>query len=446
MSSGRFVRGTAITFSARVISLALGIATSVIIARLLGPEGKGLYTLAALLPALIIAFTNLGAGPATTYHAAQRQYPLPQILGNGLLLGLALAGAGVAAGLLIAAFGQEAILPGVRTQYLLLALCIIPGSLLCALVQHVLLGLQNFRHYNLATCAHAALFLTFVAASFWLVEASVVTALVASATSWLATLALVLRWAYKASGGLSLQVNRPYLKSATGYGIKAHLGNVLTFFNYRIDMFLVNGFLNPAAVGFYSVAVGIAERLWLLSQSAGTVLFPRVAANDAGQKGNLTPLVTRTVLVMTACAAVLVLVVARPLIALLYSTSFLPAVGALQALLVGVVALSGARVLANDIAGRGRPMVNTYIALLTLAMNVGLNLLWIPRYGIIGAAWASTASYAVSLVVRAVVYTRISGKRIQALFVPQRGDWHLYKQTSIALGTWMWAKTKAIIR
>ena len=70
--------------------------------------------------------------------------------------------------------------------------------------------------------------------------------------------------------------------------------------------------------------------------------------------------------------------------------------GALQALLAGIVALSAGRVLSNDIAGRGRLILNAYGGLAAVATNVVLNLLWIPRYGIVGAAWASTVSYSVS--------------------------------------------------
>ena len=63
-----YTKDTAITFITRIISLILGIVTSIIIARLLGPENKGIYTMAALLPQLIVTIADLGIGPATVYY------------------------------------------------------------------------------------------------------------------------------------------------------------------------------------------------------------------------------------------------------------------------------------------------------------------------------------------------------------------------------------------
>ena len=52
---------------------------------------------------------------------------------------------------------------------------------------------------------------------------------------------------------------------------------LLTFLNYKIDIFLTNFFLGPVSVGVYIIAVGISEILWILSHSASTVIFPRLA-------------------------------------------------------------------------------------------------------------------------------------------------------------------------
>jgi len=67
----RFSVGTGITAGAQAISLIVGLGTSVILARVLGPEGKGSYTLAMLLPSLIVTFGNLGIGPATVYYVTR---------------------------------------------------------------------------------------------------------------------------------------------------------------------------------------------------------------------------------------------------------------------------------------------------------------------------------------------------------------------------------------
>ena len=52
-----FIKNTSITFMTRILQLILGVGISIIIARVLGPEGKGIYSLAILLSALLITFS-----------------------------------------------------------------------------------------------------------------------------------------------------------------------------------------------------------------------------------------------------------------------------------------------------------------------------------------------------------------------------------------------------
>jgi len=102
-------------------------------------------------------------------------------------------------------------------------------------------------------------------------------------------------------------------------------------------------------------------------------------------------------------------------------------------------------VLANDISGRGRPMLNTYIGGMSLVVNVLLNILWIPMYGINGAALASTVSYGVTLVVQLFVYCRVSGNSWTNVLLPQPGDWVLYWRTGLTMVQWMKVRAKALL-
>jgi O-antigen/teichoic acid export membrane protein len=199
-------------------------------------------------------------------------------------------------------------------------------------------------------------------------------------------------------------------------------------------MFLINGFVNPAAVGFYAIAVGLVEKLWLVAHAANIVIFPRVAAeNDEQRLKEFTPLVARAVLWVTALGALVVLFLSRWLVETLYSADFLPAVQPLQILLPGIVASGVAGVLAHDIAGRGRPMLNTYVGGISLVVNVALSLLWIPKYGIEGAAMASTISYSASMIGQLILYCRLSGNSWVQALIPKRADWTIYRQTGLSL-------------
>ncbi|WP_460177203.1 flippase [Thermodesulfovibrio hydrogeniphilus] len=438
---GNFVKDVSLTVSTNLASLVFGLVTSVILARVLGPEGRGIYALATLLPSLIVTFGNLGIGPATVYYVARGEFRSQEILGNNALLSVGLGSAGFLAGLLIAFFFRETVLPGVSLEYLLLALTLVFPNFFFSYINYVLLGAQRIKEFNYVQIVQSVLFLLSIAIALLVLKAGVSGAILAGLLTWLVVDALVFRLAAKVAGGVDLKPNCLYIKRATTYGIQAHLSNILGFLNYRVDMFLVNGFLGPAALGLYSVAVGLVEKLWMISYAASTVLFPRVAGESKEQRRKeFTPLVARTVLWTTGLVALALVLLSHWIVLLLYSEAFLPAVSALKALLVGIVALSAWRVLANDIAGRGHPGLNIYTGLAAVVTNIALNLLWIPRYGIVGAAWASTVSYTVSFLCVLFFYCRLSGNRWTKVIFLQRDDWMLYWQTVVVL--WQWIRTK----
>ena len=82
---GKFTKDTLITLIAKVLLLVLGIGTSIIVARVLGPGGKGIYSLAILFPTLLITFTNLGIGPASVYFIGQKKYTSKEVFGANII-------------------------------------------------------------------------------------------------------------------------------------------------------------------------------------------------------------------------------------------------------------------------------------------------------------------------------------------------------------------------
>jgi len=426
---GEFTKNTTITLASRVLTLIIGLATSVILARILGPKGKGIYALAILLPTLIVTFTNFGIGAATVYYTSKGEYSRKEIFGNNLILSLLIGTVSIAIGLIIIFFFKDSTLPGVSRFYLLLALTLIPTTLFLQYVNNLLLGAQKIKEYNLISIIKTLSFLILAGIALWIFKSGVTGAIVANLLALLLVCLLLFVWVKKITGGIVLRLNRRYIKDSSAYGIKAFLSNVLAFLNYRLDMFLVNFFINPLAVGYYSIAVVIAEKLWMISLAASTILFPKISSmKNEQERKEFTPIISRNVLLITLAGATLIFFLSRWIILLLFSEAYLPAVKPLQILLPGIVALSISRVLASDISGRGKPMLNTYLSMITVTINLGLNIIWIPRMGINGAAWATTVSYSILLIGRLIVYSRISGNSIAKTIFLRKSDILLYKK------------------
>lgn len=430
MKAAAFAKDTALTLLARVVGLALALLSSVIIARALGPDGTGVYTLAILFPILIITFTNLGLGPATVYYVAQEKYSVREVFGNNIVLSAIIGVVAVLLGLVLVIVFPAWIFPEVARSYLVLALILVPVYLFSQqYISQILLGARRIKEFNAVSVADKFLFLLFVFVATVGLGLGIAGAIWAGILSSLVLCFVLFFWLRRIAGGVRFRLNLAYIRDGLRYGVKAHLGNIIGFLNYRIEVFLLGAFLPVSAVGFYAVAVGLAEKLWFVSESASIVLFPTVSAErDEQQRKTFTPLVSRTILLITAIGAVALLLVSQWIIVFFYSEEYLPTVQLFRILLPGIVFLSVGRILANDIAGRGRPLLNTYVGGIGVVVQIGLNLAWIPRLGAVGSAWATTISYGIILVARLWLYMKLSGNSLTKVIVPQSSDWLLYRQ------------------
>jgi len=424
---GTFTQDTVVTFVTRCLSVILGLVISVIIARALGPEGRGVYSLAILLPGLLVTFTNLGINPATVFYVAKRKYSLREVFGNNIILTVSISILTVSIGLIIIPCFHNELFPGVGNEYLLLALGLVPFPLFFDFISHILVGMQKIKAYNILCLLQSFLFLILLSALLLGFQFGIKAAISAQIISSLLAGIALFFFVKKETQGIFFKPNRQYLKDVPFYGFKAHLGGVISFLHYRIDLFLINIFLNPFAVGLYSVAVALAEGMWLISRSVGTVLFPKLASEkDSESLKQFTPLVCRHVLIIVFSVAVLLYFLSQWLIALLYSETFLGSIQPFRILLIGAVAVSGHSVLVYFLMAAGRPMLVSYITGISVILNIILNVILIPHWGIIGAAWATTVSYSAMFMISLFVYSRISGTAVKDSVIPQKSDFQYY--------------------
>lgn len=326
-------------------------------------------------------------------------------------------------------FLQENFFPGIDKTYLFLALLLIPFAFFFDFVSSFLLGLQKIKKYNFVYLVQAFLFLILVAIFLLGLHFGITVTIFAQIFSFLLAGIFLFLFAKKEAGGLSMKINIQYFKDIFNYGFKVYLGNVFSFLHFRVDQFFINIFISPLAVGFYVIAVKFAEGIWLLSTSAATVLFPKVLwEKDAKNLKEFTPLVCRNVLFLTLLISIFLFVFGDWIVKLFYSEKFLESVQPFRILLIGTLAFGGWRILAYDIYARGKPMLNTWITGFSVVLNVILNIIYIPKFGITGAAWATTISYSLMLIITIFFYGKISENKILDVILVKKSDFILYKR------------------
>jgi O-antigen/teichoic acid export membrane protein len=220
----------------------------------------------------------------------------------------------------------------------------------------------------------------------------------------------------------------PNIGAALSLGLRGQLGNVATFFNYRLDVFIVNYYLNTAEVGIYALGVIISEALWQLPNAAAAALLPRTARTLDKSDPAFTCLVCRQVFALACVSGCTIGALSPWLIPMIFGSKFAPSVAVIWWILPGTIALASAKVMSADLLARGMPEYAAIFAFVTLIVTVILDLALIPRMGIQGAALASSLAYLVNAVLVASVLKQKLGVTWRALYIPSIAELAPYGQ------------------
>lgn len=431
------LRQSVTTFLTRVTITLVNIPISMIIARVLGPQGQGIYSAAITFPNLWAGFGLIGLDAAHLYFLARDRRRLGPILTNSLLILLVASAVLLPVYLLLVEplMGESG---AIFRPYLMLSALIVPLILARLLLLSIFLGLGKIDRYNLLLLVSQFSLLAMVAFGLLVAfngspgtlnDSGARFVIIAYQLSLLAFIVPAIIWVrrqVRAEDRAAMHASGHLFTESAVYGLKGHLGIVFTQFSYRFDTVLVLRWLGAAAQGYYSIAVLLAEKLTHITASVQFVLFPHISAVERDEADRITPLVCRHTLYWMAAAGLALFVLSPLLIRLFYTSEYLPALAPMRALLPGIVALTFSTVLSSDFSGRNRRLLTTIAMGMGFGVNLLLDFLWIPRHGITGAAWASTVSYSSQSVLMAVLFWRITGISPFRLAVPQRGDGRLY--------------------
>lgn len=411
MMREKFSANVSATLVRQLISIFINLCLAIIIARLLGPAGNGTYVLALLFPTLGATLLNLGIAPANVYFLGRKDVDLVVAFKTNISLWLSLTLFGTFLLAVILLLWGKTLFPNIPQLILWSAMGIFPAILLQSLLTSLLQGTQEFKSLNIVLLAGPTLALIGVIFFVWIFKFGILGCLISFALGQLFTTLLTV-WFIKSkkrTTSNSSWIPKEYKKKCLSYGWKSHLGNILAFINYRADIYFVNLFLSPAATGIYIVAVQLAERLWILSQSISTVLLPHLAElhNNEPARRRITPLVARWSGYLTFTGALLLAGVGSFLISFFFGEEYSTAYYAFLWLLPGIIAGAISRVLSNDIAARGKPEINAYIGAIVMITNISFNILLLPCYGINGAAIATTIAYTFNLIIKLYIYRKL---------------------------------------
>ena len=419
------------TFIRQAAALMISLFLMAIIARVLGPETQGKYALAILLPMLLSNFLNLGIPSANVYFLGNHSASITLIYKTTLRLWLAISLLGICIGIVCVSVFASYIFPGLEQRYLWLSLVFFPIILLHYMLNSILQGLEEFSSYNSILFYLPLVNLGLVLITFFMLDWNLMGALGAYGISY----TVVTLFALQAVKHIidiksetyseSSNKNAPdYFKKCLRFGGMAHIANSLAFLNYRMNFLLLNMFIAPAAAGLYLVAYGVAEKIWMISHSVSTVTLPKLSGlqHDERRRHHVTSLSTKLIFASSAVSSLVLLFFAKPLIETVFGDSYRGAITPLLWLLPGMVFGAVGRSISTDLIARGRVDLTVYLVLCLVFLSTIASIILIPIYGVSGAAMAFSLSYFVDVILRLIVYIRITGANLPDLLVPRKND------------------------
>jgi O-antigen/teichoic acid export membrane protein len=434
------VYNSVLTVFRQLIGTVFGLLSVMLIARVLGSEGQGQYALLILFPIIIYTLFNSGVPTASVYFIAQKKYSLNEVYSTNFFSGLLLSLFSFIIGLLVVYFFKDHFFEGTSNQFLLCILLVLPLMYTQRSFQSIFQGKEDFEKFNIIIILNQLGLLLFSVVFVWLFRLGIVGAVVSFFATQLLMLLVSVVLLKKTYGLLWPNCfSKAYLKESLVYGLKGHVSNVLTFINYRLDMFIIAFLLDDVAVGIYSIAVALAEKIWIVSQSISTVLFARVSSLTSDvERNNFTVVAARNTLLLTAVGGALLAIGGNWLIVPFFGVEYAASVLPFLLLIPGVVLFSLGRIVANDFAGRGKPEINTYVAFVVATTNVILNFWLIPKHGVLGAALATSSSYLLDVLLKSFVFCWINKVSIIDLMLIKRKDVLLYQN--------QWRKLKEVLK
>lgn len=388
----RMARDTAWNFAALAATAAVGGLITMLIAVRMGPHAVGVF--AQLYAAHVIGAQAavFGVHDSTQRHVAGEATRAEHgaIVTAALGLVLVIAGALATALFLLAPAIGDAVASGdVSTGLLLVA----PGIVAFAL-NKVLFGALNgrgdLRLYAWMQLLRAAFVLLATVAILVLALPAYAVGGIFTAAE-VALLPCLLAAVRPREAGAAREWRRRHL----AFGGRGLVNGVLLETHLRVDVIALGYFVSDRAVGIYAFAMLFAEAVYQVPVVIRTVAYPALVRLTAGgDRAAVTAFVRRISMQGgVACAAAAAAVaVAYPMLAVRFDPAYLEGVRPLQLLLVGMVAYAffvpfDQLLLQSGFPGRQSMMMAAYVSL-----NIVLNVVLIPAYGLAGAAVATAVS------------------------------------------------------
>lgn len=385
-----YAKNVASNFATQIVIIILSFLTSIIVTRVLGPNGKGYISYIFLIINLLSNYGHFGINNSTTFFQKRSKYGSDIIFSTNVLY---LSVLSIIIFIIVSSL-RFLNLFLVDYSYILIigALFIVFCTFLFNSFTGFYIGDERITEVNTINIKVNVLrcaldLLLWITKSLNVYSYVVVEVLVALINMLLLYRNLKLKFSIKF-------FKFSLLKDEFKYGIIVYLSALFMFLTYRVDQIFIKNMLGLSILGIYAVSVTLAEILLMIPESIVSAITGKLYSIDdnSSNRKSITSITVKYdfyVCLVLGCCGIL----CTPLIPVIYGKSFTNSVYPTIILIIGIVFSSIGKISCSYFQTLGKPKIHLYFTGICFAMNVILNFTLIPLLGINGAALASTISY-----------------------------------------------------
>jgi O-antigen/teichoic acid export membrane protein len=393
--------GSVLLFASSIVRAAGFFVAALLLARGLGPAGRGSVAFITVTALLLGRIAKIGVGEATTVFAAQRPAERATLLGNliafSLLTSLVLGGV-VAGGLDLLGLEPAG---NTRTQLAILLL----GTVASTLVDECfMVGCGRLREAAAISAAGGWVYVLSLVTALLTVGLDVDSALLAWAAAhliWSAMLAGI--------GARGVGVRAPnlrLLREEVRFGARAWIGSVSLLLNARLDQILMGLIASEVTLGIYAVAVNMGEVLLFLPTAIATSLLPAVARDREESAVDRTLRTFRSASILALTTTIVAAAIGKIAIPAIFGSAYDDSVAPFLLLLPGTIGFTALSIFSNSLLASEAPGWSSFGSVASLGVGFLLDVLLIPPFGAVGAAVASSVAFLAGGTTVAVLYHR----------------------------------------
>ncbi len=369
-----------------LLAKTLNLLAFVYLARVLGVQRFGVLEFAKALLAYFLLLADAGVEAWATRAAAQMQ-DMRRLAGRVLPLRLLLAGLAFLLLLALLPFLPDSQI-GLRLIAALYGLSLFPQAVT---LKWVFMGQEKMARVAAGLALTQAIFAAAVVGVVRRPEAFVWVPVLRFAAD--IVMAVYFARLFAATHGrlrlpFTMQGAREILRPAIAMGSSAAMEMV----NYNFDSILLGYLTGAVAVGLYNAAYIPVNTVLAVAANFFLGMFPALARTWGEGPEGFAQLVRRS---LQLCAIYVIpfgiggTLLAAPIIRLLFGAAYIHSVAPLQILIWSAVAMILYGTYSTALKASHHHDLDLRCGLVSAALNVALNFLWIPRYGMMGAAWAT---------------------------------------------------------